>query len=587
MLKILKYFKAKDWFYVIISLIFIVGQVGLDLTLPDYMSEITILVQTPGGQMGDVFMAGGKMLLCALGSVILAVFVGYFASRLSAVFALRLRHEVFQKVESFSMKEINKFSIPSLITRSTNDITHVRMLIALGLQMMIKAPIMAIWAITKISNKSWQWTASTAISVAVLMVVVLVLMIFVLPKFRIIQTLTDNLNRVIQENLTGVRVVRAYNAENYQAEKFDKANDELTSNNLFVNRLMGIMMPSMSIIMNGLTLSIYWIGAYLIDQAQMMNRIEIFSDMVVFSSYAMQVVMSFTMLVMIYIMYPRASVSAKRINEVLDTELSIVDGNVTKGMNGREGEVEFRNVSFKYPDASEYILEDISFTARRGETVAFIGSTGSGKSTLVNLIPRFYDATEGEVLVNGINVKEYNTEALHNIIGYVSQKAVMFSGTVESNVTYGDNGIKDYTEEELEKAVEIAQGKEFVENIEGQYQGLIAQGGTNISGGQKQRLSIARAVFRKPEIYIFDDSFSALDYKTDKMLRRALNQETSDTTSIIVAQRIGTIKNADRIIVLDEGKTVGIGTHKELLKNCEVYQQIALSQLSKEELEHE
>ena len=590
MLKLFKYFKKEDWFYIALSILFIVGQVGLDLTLPDYMKEITMLVQTQGSQMSDIFMAGGKMLICAFGSVILAVLVGFFAARLSAKFAMRLRHEVFEKVEGFSMEEINNFSIPSLITRSTNDITQVRMIIAMGLQMMIKAPIMAVWAITKISNKSWQWTASTAVAVGFLMVMVLILMIFVMPKFRVIQKLTDNLNSVTQENLTGIRVVRAYNAEDYQGQKFSKANNELTKNNLFVNRLMGIMMPGMSIIMNGLTLSIYWIGAYLINQADIMARVDVLSDMVVFSSYAMQVVMSFTMLVMIYIMLPRASVSAKRINEVLDTKPTIVDGNVTEGVPSKEGEVEFRNVNFKFPDASENILENINFKVRKGETIAFIGSTGSGKSSLVNLIPRFYDATEGEVLVGGVNVKEYNTAILHNKIGYVPQKAVMFSGTIESNVAYGSKGeeeVQKNIQEEIEKAVEIAQGKEFVENTENQYQGHIAQGGVNISGGQKQRLAIARAIYRKPEIYIFDDSFSALDYKTDKLLRGALKKETANTTSIIVAQRIGTIKNADQIIVLDEGKMVGIGTHKELLETCEVYQQIALSQLSKEELDNE
>lgn len=587
MLKIFKYFKKEDWIVVLISVIFVAGQVGLDLKLPDYMSEITRLVQTEGSEMSSIFFAGGKMMACALGSLLLAVVVGFFASRLAALFSKRLRHAIFGKVEDFSMEEINGFSTDSLITRSTNDITQVQMLIAMGLQVMIKAPIMAVWAITKISSKSWQWTASTAGAVGFLMVLILIVMIFAMPRFRRIQVLTDNLNRVTRENLTGIRVVRAYNAEQYQEEKFEKANDELTQNNLFAQRVMAIMMPGMNIIMNGLTLAIYWIGAFLINEAQMMDRVGLFSDMVVFSSYAMQVVMSFVMLTMIFIMLPRASVSAKRINEVLETKPKILDGSAEKGKPGMKGEVEFRNVSFKYPDAADYVLTNISFTAHKGETIAFIGSTGSGKSTLINLIPRFYDATEGEVLVDGINVKDYTAKALHNKLGYVSQKAVMFAGTVESNVAYGDNGKDAFTEADVVKAVDIAQGREFVEKLDDKYQGPIAQGGANISGGQKQRLAIARAVCRKPEIYIFDDSFSALDYRTDRVLRSALRQETADTTTFIVAQRIGTIKNADKIVVLDEGRAVGIGTHAKLLKSCEVYQQIALSQLSKEELENE
>lgn len=588
MLKIFKYLKKEDWFIVLLSILFVAGQVGLDLTLPDYMSEITTLVQTEGSKMSEIFIAGGMMLLCALGSFVMSVIVGFFAARLAADFARRLRHAVFDKVESFSMEEINGFSTASLITRSTNDINQVQMLIAMGLQVMIKAPIMAVWAITKISNKSWQWTASTGVAVACLMVIILILILLVLPRFRKIQTLTDNLNQVTRENLTGIRVVRAYNAQSYQEEKFRQANTELTENNLFANRVMAIMMPGMNIIMNGLTLSIYWIGAYLISQAGIMERVDLFSNMLVFSSYAMQVVMSFMMLAMIFIILPRASVSAKRINEVLDTKPGILDGTSVEGRPGMEGVVEFRNVSFKYPDAVDYVLQDISFTAKKGETIAFIGSTGSGKSTLVNLIPRFYDATEGEVLVDGVNVKEYTLEALHNKLGYVSQKAVMFSGTVAGNVSYGDNGRDNCSEEEeTAKAVEIAQGKEFVENMKNGYQGLVAQGGANLSGGQKQRLAIARAVYRRPEIYIFDDSFSALDYKTDKVLRSALKQESTDITSFIIAQRIGTIKNSDQIIVLDEGRAVGMGTHEELLKNCEVYQQIALSQLSKEELANE
>ncbi len=584
MLKIFKYFEKKDWIVVAICLVLVAGQVGLDLTMPDYMSEITRLVQTEGSKMSEIFLAGGKMLLCALGSLVLAVLVGFFAARLAAVFSKRLRHAMFSKVESFSMEEINNFSTDSLITRSTNDITQVQMLIALGLQVMIKAPIMAVWAVTKIAGKSWQWTATTAAAVMFLVILILIVTLFAMPRFKRIQKLTDNLNREVRENLTGIRVVRAYNAESYQEKKFDKANAALMNNNLVAFRVMAIMNPGMSIIMNGLTLAIYWIGAYLINAAQMMDRVQIFSDMVVFSSYAMQVVMAFMMLMMIFIMLPRASVSAKRINEVLDTKATIKDGSKTEGKAGHEGEIEFRNVSFRYPDAADYVLKNISFKAHKGETVAFIGATGSGKSTLINLIPRFYDATEGEVFVDGVNVKEYSLEALHNKLGVVPQRAVMFSGTVESNVAFGDNGREGFTIEDVKKAVAIAQGREFVEKMENQYKGSIAQGGTNVSGGQRQRLAIARAVCRKPEIYIFDDSFSALDYKTDRVLREALRKETKDTTSLIVAQRIGTIKNADRIIVLEDGEAVGIGTHEELMKNCEVYQQIALSQLSKEEL---
>lgn len=588
MKKLLKYFKKEDWIYVLLSVLLVVGQVGLDLKLPDYMTEITALVQTPGSRMSDIFLAGGKMMLCALGSLVLSVMVGYFAARLAATMAKRLRLAVFKKVEDFSMEEINGFSTASLITRSTNDITQVQMLVAMGLQMMIKAPIMAVWAITKIATKSWQWTASTAVAVVLLLILISIIVSLAMPKFKKAQFLTDNLNRVTRENLTGIRVVRAYNAEKYQEQKFENANEELTANNLYANRAMAVMMPGMNIVLNGLTLAIYWIGAYLINNAGMMERIDLFSNMVVFISYAMQVVMAFMLLAMIFVMLPRASVSAVRINEVLETKPRIVEGKETKGVPGKEGEVEFRQVSFRYPDAADYVLENISFTAKKGETVAFIGSTGSGKSTLVNLIPRFFDATEGEVLVDGVNVKDYTSEALHNKLGYVPQKAVMFAGTVESNVAYGDNGKEEGTDSSfVKKAVDIAQSREFVEKMHGTYQGSVAQNGANLSGGQKQRLAIARAVYRRPEIYIFDDSFSALDYKTDKVLREELRKETADTTTLIVAQRIGTIKNADKIIVLDDGKVAGMGTHRQLLENCEVYRQIALSQLSKEELENE
>ncbi len=585
MLKIFRYLKKKEWLMIAISMIFIVSQVWLDLKLPDYMSEITKLIQTEGSKISEVIAAGAKMLVCAVGSMLMAVIVGYFAAKIAAGFAQRLRLLMFKKVTDFSMEEINRFSTASLITRSTNDITQIQMFIAMGLQVMIKAPILAVWAICKILGKSWQWTAATGGAVAFLMLIIAIVIIFALPRFKVIQNLNDNLNRVTRENLTGIRVVRAYNAENYQQRKFEKANEELTENHLFTGRVMSIMSPSMTIILSGISLAIYWIGAYLINKADMMNKINIFSDMVVFSSYAIQVIMAFTMLTMIFLMLPRAAVSANRLNEVLNTKPKIIDGN--KIPEGNEGTIEFRNVSFKYPDAAGYVLRNISFKANKGDTVAFIGSTGSGKTTLVNLIPRFYDATEGEVLVDGINVKEYKLEELNNKLGYVPQKAVMFSGTVSSNVAYGENGTDGYTEQNIRQAVDIAQGTEFVEKMENQYEALIAQGGANISGGQKQRLAIARAVCRKPEIYIFDDSFSALDYKTDRILRSALKRETADVTSIIVAQRIGTIKDADQIIVLDNGEIAGAGTHSELLKNCEVYKEIALSQLSKEELENE
>ncbi len=572
---------------IIASIVFIVGQVWLDLKLPDYMAKITTLVQIEGSKTSEIWTAGGKMLFCALGSMILAVIVGYFAAKVATSLSKELRKGVFNKTLSFSMEEINGFSIASLITRSTNDITQIQQTVAMGLQVMIKAPILATWAILKIMGKSWEWSAATGVAVIVLLILIGNLIIFVLPKFKVVQKLTDNLNRVTREGLTGIRVVHAYNAQGYQEEKFEQVNNDLTDTNLFVNRLMALMQPGMGLIMSGLTLSIYWIGAHLIMNAGAMDRIGLFSDMVVFSSYAMLVVMAFMLLSMTFILLPRAAVSAARINEVLNTTQTIIDGEIKSSPKGIEGEIELRNVSFKYPDAEDYVLKDISFTAHKGETVAFIGSTGSGKSTLINLIPRFYDATEGEVLVDGINVKEYAQEALYNKLGYVSQKAVLFSGTVKSNVAYGDSGQTSSTDGEIKKAVEIAQGQEFVEKMEGEYDATIAQGGTNLSGGQKQRLSIARAVNRNPEIFIFDDSFSALDYKTDRQLRSTLKKETKGATSLIVAQRIGTIKDADKIIVLDEGKIVGMGKHSELLKTCNTYQEIAYSQLSKEELENE
>ncbi len=584
MIKILRRLKAVEWLQVMVSVVFIVSQVWLDLRLPDYMSEITKLTQTDGSKMSDIWLAGGKMLLCALGSFLAAVIVGYFASRIAAALSRRLRSDLFAKVDSFSMEEMNHFSTASLITRSTNDITQVQMLITMGLQMMIKAPIMAVWALIKITGKGVEWSIATGVAVVVMLTMIGLIMFFVIPKFKKMQVLTDNINRVTRENLAGLRVVRAYNAEDYQEEKFEKANDELTSTQLFTNRGMAVMMPMMSTLMSGMSLAIYWIGAYLIDEASLMDRIDIFSNMVVFSSYSVQVIMSFMMLVMIFFLLPRASVSAKRINEVLGTKPTINNGSLQEGIKGIRGEIEFKNVSFRYPGAAEYVLEDVSFKAKEGETVAFIGSTGSGKSTLINLIPRFYDVTDGEVLIDGVNVKDYNQEYLHNKIGYVPQKAVLFRGTVESNVGYGDNGSEKADIESVKTAVRIAQGTDFVEKMEKGYESDIAQGGTNVSGGQKQRLAIARAVCRKPEIYIFDDSFSALDYKTDRVLRSALKKETAGVTSLIVAQRIGTIIDADRIIVLDNGRLVGTGTHRELLKSCDVYKEIALSQLSEEEL---
>jgi ABC-type multidrug transport system, ATPase and permease components len=584
MIKILKRFSLSEWLQVLVSLIFIIAQVWLDLRLPDYMSEITVLTQTPGSDISDIWIAGGKMLICALGSFACALVVVFIASRIAASFSRRLRSLLFSKVESFSMEEINRFSTASLITRSTNDITQIQMLVTMGLQFVIKAPITAVWAITKIAGKGFEWSVETGITVAILIAVITSIMFFVLPKFRMMQTLTDNLNRVTRENLTGLRVVRAYNAENYQEAKFETANEELTSTQLFTSRGMAILMPVMTIFMSGLSLAIYWTGAYLIDAAQVMDKLTLFSNMVVFTQYAIQVIMSFMMLVMLFFLLPRATVSAKRINEVLETKPTIEDGKKTGGVPGVAGEVQFENVSFKYPGSADYVLRDISFSAKRGETVAFIGSTGSGKSTLINLIPRFYDTTEGNILVDGVNVRDYTAEALHNKIGYVPQKAVLFRGTVKDNVAYGDNGQIEPGDEQIKKAVAIAQGTDFVEQMPETYGSDISQGGTNISGGQKQRLSIARAVCRNPEFYIFDDSFSALDYKTDRALRSALKKETSGVTSFIVAQRIGTIMDADRIIVLDEGKIVGMGSHKELLENCAVYKEIAMSQLSEEEL---
>lgn len=585
MFKLFKNFTKKDYLLIFISFIFILVQVWLDLKLPDYMSEITKLVQTEGSKMSAILENGGYMLLCAFGSLLSAILVGYISSNVSASFSKTIRKKLFNKVENLGIAEVKNFSTSSLITRTTNDITQIQMFISMGLQLLIKAPVTAIWAVTKILNKNIAWSAVTAVAVIILLVTILALMSIVMPRFKRVQKLTDKLNGVTRENLTGIRVVRAFNAEKYQEDKFSKVNNELTNTQLFNQKAFAIMQPIMYLVMYFLTLSIYFIGADLINKAMMSDKLSLFSDMVVFSSYSMQVIMSFLMLAMIFMMLPRASVSAKRINEVLDTELSIKDGKFN-GDTKETGTVEFKNVSFKYPDAEEYLLKDISFKANKGETVAFIGSTGSGKSSLINLIPRFYDATDGEVLVDGVDVKEYKQEPLRNKISYVPQKAILFHGTVSSNVSFGDNGKGKINTKKIEEAVRVAQAEEFVSKMDKTYDAAIAQGGTNVSGGQKQRLSIARAVARDPEIYIFDDSFSALDYKTDYILRKELKNYTKDATSLIVAQRIGTIMNADKILVLDNGKCVGMGTHKELLKTCDVYKQIALSQLSKEELEN-
>lgn len=636
MIRLLKRLSPTEWIMAFISITFIGLQVFLDLRLPDYMTEITKLVNIPGSEMKDIWITGGKMLLCALGSVATSVVVGYLAARIAAGFSKRLRLAVFSKVQSFSLGEMNRFSTPSLITRSTNDVTQVQMIIAMGLQIMIKAPIMAVWAIAKIAGKGYEWTMATAGFIVFLLAVVITISALVIPRFKRIQEMTDNINRITRENLTGLRVVRAYNAEAYQQAKFDAANAELTSTYLFTSRTSAVLMPCMSLIMNGLNLSVYWIGATLINNAGMVEKLNLFSNMVVFSSYAVQVVMSFVMLTMIFIMLPRVLVSARRINEVLDTEAAVTDSedayvfldteaDITDGEDADvvldtetaaadsedadvvldtetaaadgedadesavaaplpEGEVEFRNVSFKYPNAEDYVIRNVSFEAHKGETVAFIGSTGSGKSTVINLIPRFYDATEGEVLVDGIDVRKYTQKQLRNKLGYIPQRSVLFTGTVASNVAYGDNGKGAPSEELIKKSVELAQSSDFVEAMTDGYDSPISQGGTNVSGGQKQRLCIARAICREPEIFIFDDSFSALDYKTDKNLRQTLKKELSGVTSLIVAQRIGTIRDADKIVVLEQGEVVGIGTHTELMKSCEVYREIALSQLSEEEL---
>ena len=585
MLKLMKNLGKKEYFLAFISIILIVVQVWLELKMPDYMAAITQLVKTEGSAISEILKNGGYMLLCALGSLCSAIFVGYFIANLSSSFSTKLRKNLFSKVEALSFNEVKNFSTSSLITRTTNDITQVEMLIGMGLQLLVKAPITAVWAITKIVNKSWQWSLVTSIAVLILLSIIITLIIVVMPKFKIVQKLIDKINNVTRENLNGLRVIHAFNAEKYQEEKFQEVNDKLTNQQLFNQKAFSIMSPAMYLVMNSLTMVIYFIGAYLIDAALMADKLQVFSDMVIFSSYAMQVIMSFLMLAMIFMILPRASVSANRINEVLETSITVPDGTINKDITSEVGTIEFKNVSFKYPDAEEYLLKDISFKVTAGETIAFIGSTGSGKSTLINLIPRFYDATDGEVLIDGINVKEYKQSYLFNKLGYVPQKAVIFSGTVKDNVAYGESK-KPKTDDTIKKSIEVAQAKEFVEKMDKGYKTNLAQRGTNISGGQKQRLAIARAIARDPEIYIFDDSFSALDYKTDATLRKELKKHTKNATCVIVAQRIGTIMHADKIMVLDNGKCVGYGTHEELLKKCSVYKQIALSQLSKEELEN-
>ena len=599
LIRLFRYLKKKDVGFIFISLCFILCQVWLELKMPDYMSEITKLVQTEGSQMKEILMAGGAMLLCAMGSLVATLIVGFFGAKISAGLAMYLRDGVYCQVMDFTMEDMGKFSTASLITRSTNDITQVQSVVAMGLQVVVRAPIMAVWAIIKISGKNWQWTETTGVAVVILLIMLLSVFRLVIPRFKKLQILTDNLNRITRENLTGIRVVRAYNAENYQEDKFEKANEDLTATNLFTQRTMAVMGPGMTLISSGLTLAIYWVGVYLIDAAALGDKLNLFSDMVVFSSYAMQVIAAFMMLTMTMLILPRATVSAKRINEILTTVPRIKDGTFeiseekfrkadeqNQDEVKRTGTIEFKNVSFRYPDAADNILQNISFKAKPGETVAIIGSTGSGKSTLVNLIPRFYDATDGEILVDGVNVKNYKQKALRNKIGYVLQRAVLFSGTVTSNISYGDNGRNEQTDRDLLTAAQTAQAESFISEMDGNFEASISQGGTNVSGGQKQRLSIARAIYRNPEIYIFDDSFSALDYKTDRILRDTLKKNEKGATMLIVAQRISTILHADQILVMDEGTIVGKGTHKELLKNCDVYREIAQSQLSKEELEY-
>lgn len=581
---IMRSLRKKDVALLVLMIAMIVVQVGLELKMPDYMSKITVLVQSKDGTMNEILRNGGLMLACAFGSMLAACVVKYITSVISASFLQHTSKKIFDKTESLSAHEIKRFSTSSLITRTTNDVTQVQSLISIGAQMIVRAPLTAVWAIIKIMNKSWQWSAATAVGVVILLATIITITSVVIPRFKIIQKLTDKINNVARENLIGIRVVRAFNAEKYQEHKFDRTNADLTKTQIFNQKVLSVMLPMMYIVMYCLTLAIYFIGAHLINDADYAAKVGLYGDMVVFSSYAMQVIFSFLMLAMVFMMVPRAQVSAERINEVLDSTSDIADGGATDDDKTETGTVEFKHVSFKYPDAEDYLLQDISFKAGQGETVAFIGSTGSGKSTLINLVPRFYDATDGDILVDGINVKSYNLDSLYNLIGYVPQKAVLFNDTIANNVAYGDNGKGKITKAEITAAIKVAQAEDFVEKMPKQYNSHIAQGGTNVSGGQKQRLAIARAIARKPEIFIFDDAFSALDYKTDAELRKALKEYVGKATNLIVAQRIGTIMHADKIIVLDKGKCVGIGTHTELMRHCEVYKQIALSQLTKEEL---
>ncbi|EGS35374.1 ABC transporter transmembrane region [Finegoldia magna SY403409CC001050417] len=581
MIKIFRYLNKKQWIQILLSLVFIVTQVFLDLKIPDYMSKITMYVESPGHTVSDIIGEGKWMLLCAFGSLLSAIIVGYLASKISASFSKNLRSRIFSKVESFSMKEINEFSTASLITRSTNDITQIQMVIVIGLQILIKAPIMAVWAIKKIYNKGFEWTMATAVTVLILIVFVAILMVMVMPKFRMMQTLTDNINMILRENLTGLAVIRAYNSEDYREGKFDEANIDLTRTQLFTSRAMSTLFPMINFSMSMLTLVIYFIGAGLINAAQMMDKYVLFSDMVVFSSYAMQVIMSFMMMSMIFIMVPRAEISAKRINEVLDTELSIKDGNLDSSNEDYEYEIEFDDVSFKYTDSEQYILQNIDFKVKKGEKVAIIGSTGSGKSTILNLLLRFYDATEGVVKIQGVDIKQYKLKFLYEKIAAVLQKSFLFKGDIKSNISFGD---EDTDTKMVEEAADTSQSMEFIDKFGDKYDHEIAQLGKNVSGGQKQRLSIARAIYRKPDIFLFDDSFSALDFKTDSELRHKLKENNPDSTTIVVAQRVGSIMDSDQIIVLENGQIAGIGKHKDLLKNCEVYKEIAYSQLTEEEL---
>ena len=588
MFKAIKRMRRQEVVLMIFSILLVLAQVWTEMKIPDYMSSITMLVQTEGSEMAAIWKAGGVMMLLALLSTAIGLTSGYISAMLGGLYSKHLRSDIFNKVQSFSLNEIDRFSTASLITRSTNDITQLQMFISGGLRMIIRTPISVVVALIKIWGKHWQWTSLTGGAIIAVMVIVVIVIRYAHPRFRKMQDLTDELNKATRENLTGIRVIRAYNAEEYQEKKFEEANENLSYNMLAAQTVMSSTRPFMRFVNDGLTVGIYLIGAYLINKTVgTTEALVTFSEMVVFSNYASRLLMSFMNLEMIFNMIPRASVAAERINEVLDCELEITDGPETQGIEGMEGTVEFRNVSFTYPGTEGEVLSDISFTAKKGETVAFIGATGSGKTSLVNLIPRFYDTTKGEVIVDGRDVREYNQHSLRNLIGYAPQTAVLFSGTVSSNIEYGVGGSHaedEDSEAEVKRAVAIAQAAEFVEKMENTYDAVITRGGTNVSGGQRQRLSVARVVYRKPEIYIFDDTFSALDFKTDRILRAALKEETEGVTTLIVAQRIGTIRDADKIIVLDEGKIVGMGTHEELMRKCQVYREIAYTQLSEEEL---